>query len=41
MNGIAEYYFLEKSPLAIAESLEHTAKKCDLLKVPVQLHVLF
>lgn len=41
MNWIAEYYFLEKSPLAVTESLEHKTRKRDLLKVSVQLHVLF
>lgn len=41
MNGIAEYYFLEKSLLVVAESLEHTARKRDQLKVSVRLHMLF
>lgn len=41
MNGIAEYYFLEKSLLVAVESLEHTARKRDLLKVSVQSHMLF
>lgn len=41
MNGFAEYYFLEKTVLVVAESLEHTARKRDMLKVSVQLHMLF
>lgn len=31
MNGIAEYCFLEKSLLVVAESLEHTERKHDFL----------
>lgn len=35
MNGIAECSFLEKSLLVVAESLEHTVRRRDLLEVSV------